>query len=183
MAWSANADLAGLDGPWTIAGAANGSRKFAIELSDAAATMKLPGDEVKWEAGPTMAASLLPAGSGGLFPALCLWRRLALLGPERFGQVEYQGLAPLRGRQGLVDVLTASYKGVEAWFYFNPAGGELLALEMYAAENADPCEVYFSDYRRTDGRLLPGRMEVRVSDELFGVFAIERFTFAKGGKK
>ena len=78
---------------------------------------------------------------------------------------------------------SASHKGVECWFYFDPAGGELLALEMYPAENADPCEVYFSDYRRMDGRLLPGRMEVRIADELFGVFAIEHFAFAKGGKK
>ncbi len=182
-AWAAKSDFAGLDGSWTIAGAANGGRKYAFELSDAGGAMRLPGGEVKWEAGATLGASLLPAGSGGLLPALYLWRRLALLGPERFGQVEYQGLAPLRGRQDLVDVLVGSHKGVECWFYFDPAGGELLALEMYPAENVDPCEIYFSDDRGDDGRLLPGRIEVRVSDELFGVFAIERFAFAKGGKK
>ena len=182
-AWAAKTDFAGLDGPWTIAGLANGGRKFAFELSDAGAAMQLPGGEVKWESGPTLASSLLPAGSGGLLPALYLWRRLALLGPERFGLVECLGLAPLPGRQSLVDVLTASHKGVESWFYFDPAGGQLLAMEMYPSENADPCEVYFSDYREMDGRLLPGRMEVRISDERFGVFAIEHFAFAKGGKK
>ena len=30
---------------------------------------------------------------------------------------------------------------------------------------------------------LPGRIEVRVSDELFGVFTIEHFSLAKGGKQ
>ena len=54
---------------------------------------------------------------------------------------------------------------------------------MYPAENADPCEVYFSDYRDVDGRLLPGRMEVRTADGPFGVFKLDQFTFGKSEKK
>ena len=50
-------------------------------------------------------ASLLPAGSGGMFPALYLWRRLAVEGFPRFGEVYYLGTAPLLNREGLVDVL------------------------------------------------------------------------------
>ena len=80
-------------------------------------------------------------------------------------------------------MLAGTYKGVECWFYFDPARGDLLALEMYPEENADPCEVYFSDYRAVDGRRLPGRMEVRTADSLFGVFKLDRFTFAKSGKQ
>ena len=43
-AWTAKADFAGLGGPWTIAGRRR-PQKFAFELTDAAAAMKLPGGE------------------------------------------------------------------------------------------------------------------------------------------
>ena len=66
-------------------------------------------------------------------------------------------------------MLVGSHKGVECRFYFDPADGRLLAMEMFPDEDADPCEVYFSDYREADGRYWPGRMEVRYGDELFAV--------------
>jgi S1-C subfamily serine protease len=182
-AWNAKADLVGRGGAWSIEGDFDGRSKIRFELSDAGVALKGSHGSIAWEAGTTLGAPLLPAGSGGLLPALFLWRRLALEGTEHFGQVEYLGTAPLPGCDALADVLTGTYKGVECWFYFDPAHGDLLALEMYPAENADPCEVYFSEYRPVDGRLLPGRMEVRTADYLFGAFRLERFTFAKTGKK
>ena len=95
----------------------------------------------------------------------------ALEGIQHFGQeVEYLGAAePLVGHEGLADVLIGKYENVECWFYFDPAGGDLLALEMYPSENVDPCEVYFSGYHDVDGRRLQ-RMEVRSGDGPFGAF-------------
>jgi hypothetical protein len=46
---------------------------------------------------------------------------------------------------------------------------------MFSADDADPCEIYFSEYRDDNGRSLPGRMDMRVGDELFGTFTIEQF--------
>ena len=133
----------------------------------------MPTTEIKWTAGDELGASLLPAHSGGLLPALYLWRRLAVEGLGRFGDVYYYGTAPLRGHDGLVDVLVGSHKGVECRFYFDPAAGHLLALEMFPDEDSDPCEVYFSDYRDTGGQSWPGRIEVRYGDELFAVFKVK----------
>ena len=116
---------------------------------------------------------MLPAQSGGLLPALYLWRRLAVEGLGRFGEVDYYGTAPLAGHEGLFDVLIGSHKGVECRFYFDPAENNLVALEMFADEESDPCEIYFSDYRQQAGRSWPGRMEVRCGDELFAVFKVE----------
>ncbi len=48
---------------------------------------------------------------------------------------------------------------------------------MFPEEDADPCEVYFSQYHDVDGRMLPGRMEVRYGDEVYGVFTINEFRF------
>ena len=131
-AWAAKADVGRLatgPGPSPVWPKAAGSslRAERRRRPDEASQRR-----VKWEAGPTLASSLLPAGSGGLLPALYLWRRLALDGPEHFGQVEYLGTAPLPGHEGLVDVLTASHKGVEMLVLLSiPAGGQLLAMEMY----------------------------------------------------
>ena len=55
-------------------------------------------------------------------------------------------------------------------------------MEMFPDDDADPCEVYFSDYREVDGRWLPGRMEVRYGDETFAMFKLEKFNFEKAAK-
>ena len=89
------------------------------------------------------------------------------------------------GHAGLVDVLNGTHKGVECRFYFDPAEGDLLAIEFFPDENSDPCEVYFSDYRQTDGRLVPGRITVHFGDKPFAVFKIDEFKVEKrkGGRK
>ena len=185
-AWEARSKFEGVKNPWTlsgrrIAGNASAADKketdgagsdFRFQLTDAGATLKLPSGEIDWKAGNELGTSLLPANSGGLLNALYLWRRLAVEGFGRFGDVYYYGTAPLRGHAGLVDVLIGSHKGVECRFYFDPADSRLLALEMFADEEADPCEIYFSDYRTVDGRDWPGRIDVRYGDETFAAFKV-----------
>lgn len=182
-AWNATANFGG--GDWTISGSRENGDTYRLLLTDAGASLKLPTTEMNWTATDNLGTSLLPNGSGGLFPALYLWRRLATEGLGRFGEVFYFGTAPLTGRDGLTDVLVGTHKGVECRFYFDPDNGHLLAVEMYPDDNSDPCEVYFSDYRKTDGRWLPGRMTVRFGDKPFAAFKIEAFKAAKreGGLK
>ncbi|HEY2760207.1 MAG TPA: hypothetical protein VGI75_05675, partial [Pirellulales bacterium] len=120
-------------------------------------------------------AMLNPPGSGGLLAALHLWRKLLVAGPGKYGQVTYEGLAPVPGHNGLCDVLLAVGEGVETRFYCDPADGMLVCLEMYPDDETDPCEVYFSEYRMERGLNLPHRMEVHNGDALFGVFALAGF--------
>ena len=159
--------------------------EFAFQITDSGASLKVPSSDIKWAAGDNLGASLTPPGSGGLFPALYLWRRLASEGLARFGEVRYVGAAPLVGHAGLVDVLAGTHKGVECRFYFDPVEGDLLAIEFFGDEHSDPCEVYFSDYRQTDGRVVPGRIAVHFGDKPFAVFKIDEFKAEKreGGRK
>jgi serine protease Do len=173
---------AGLGGDWTLAGTSAASGNFRLKITDAGASLKLAASEIKWTATDNLGSSLLPAGSGGLFPALYLWRRLASEGLGRFGDVTYFGTAPLLGHQGLTDVLVGSHKGVDCRFYFDPENGRLLALELFADDNADPCEVYFSDYREIDGRLLPRQIEARFGDQPFATFTVETFKVEDAAK-
>jgi serine protease Do len=179
-AWNAAANFG--RGDWTLFGTRENGNRYRLQLTDAGATLKLPSGETSWAATDNLGSSLLPGGSGGLFPTLYLWRRLATEGLGRFGEVYYLGTAPLIGRPGLADVLVGTHKGVECRFYFDTDNGRLLAIEMFPDENSDPCEVYFSDYREANGRVLPGRMTVRYGDQDFAVFAIETFKAGKPGE-
>jgi serine protease Do len=172
-AWNARANLGG--GPWTLSGRLEKGNEFRLQITDAGASLKLHNSKMDWTAGDNLGSSLLPPNSGGLFPALYLWRRLATEGLARFGEVHYLGTAPLLGHAGLVDVLAGTHKGVECRFYFDPAEGDLLAIELFPDENSDPCEVYFFDYRQMDGHFVPGTMVVRFGDEPFPTFKIGAF--------
>ena len=178
-AWAARGDFAKLDGVWTIAGPLEGGGSFRCQLTGTNATLKLPGGQTEWKAGDELDSSLLPAGSGGLLPALHLWRRLAIEGPDRFGQVTYSGTAPVVEHEGLMDVLVGLDGGVQCRFYFDAGEGDLVAVEMFSDDDSDPCEVYFSGHREIDGRMFPGRMEVRFGNDLYGIFTFEEIQLKK----
>ncbi len=182
-AWVAHEGLADLKGVWTLSGVLESGGQFRFELTGDQATLFLPSSTIAWTAEGDLTASLLPKGSGGLLPALYLWRRLAVEGLDRFGEVEYYGTAPLAGHPGLADVLVGSHKGVECRFYFDAAGGELLALEFFADEDSDPCEISFSEFHPSYGRLWPGRLEVRYGNDPFATFHLRGYDFPKGERQ
>jgi hypothetical protein len=171
-AWTAVMNPDAAKGAWTLSGRLPQGGEFRFQLTQDGASLKLPVGETKWTAEGQLGASLLPDHSGGLLPALYLWRRLATEGLGRFGQVNYYGTAPLAGHEGLVDVLAAAHRDVQCRFYFDPVEGHLLALEMFPDEDADPCEIYFSEYGKLANRFWPGRIEVRYGDELFAAFEV-----------
>ncbi len=172
-AWSAAANLFSARGVWTLAGQSEQGRPFHIRLSDDGASLKTASLESAWTPGGPWTESLPPAGSGGLLPALYLWRRLAVEGLGRFGDVRYEGTAPLPGREALADVLVGSHHGFECRFYFDPVDGRLLAMEMFSAADSDPCELYFSEDHSAAGARWPKRIEVRFGDELYAVFHVK----------
>jgi serine protease Do len=184
-AWAALADFSDASGAWSIAGPLGETDRdegdrFSFTFDENGGSLVLPGRRVDWAATDNLAQDLLPTDSGGLLPTLFLWRRLAVGGCDKFGEVYYQGTAPLAGHEGESDVLIGIHSGVECRFYFDPERSRLLAIEMFAGEDADPCEVYFLDYEERDGRLLPGRMEVRFGDIVYGTFQFDRMQFSKG---
>ena len=184
-AWTASADYGDSAGAWSIGGLLDENDRdeddrFDFTLDDSGGSLLLPGRRVDWAVTDNLAQSLPPTDSGGLLPALFLWRRLAVGGCDKFGEVYYQGTAPLVGHEGEADILIGLHGGVECRFYFDARLGRLLAIEMFAGEDADPCEVYFLDYRERDGRLLPGRMEVRFGDDVYGMFQFDRMRFSEG---
>ena len=55
----------------------------------------------------------------------------------------------------------------------------LLGVESWVAQEEDPCELYFADYRPVDGRQLPHRIEVRHGDKRYAVLSIKSYQLGK----
>jgi S1-C subfamily serine protease len=176
-------DFSALSGLWKFSGGLVGGGTFDVKLTDKDAAIALPLGDTRLEVSDDLGAVLNPPGSGGLLAAMHLWRKFQIGGPSHFGDVVYMGTAPLAGHDGLVDVVQGTTGGVDCEFMFDPIDGTLLALEMYPQTDADPCEVYFGDYREVDGRFLPYRFEVRNGDNLFGVLTVAKYDLQKGGPK
>jgi hypothetical protein len=184
--WSgvkAQGDFSELEGAWTFSGMVMGNiGAFKIELTNLGASIELPTGDTHMKVGEGLASRLNPPGSGGMLSALWLWRKYLVEGPKRFGKIEYRGTAPLPMREGLYDVLVGTTEGVDCLFYFEPASGMLVALEMYPeGTDADPCEVYFLEYQEHEGRHFPRRMEVRSGDRVFGVYEVAKLELNKSG--
>ena len=53
------------------------------------------------------------------------------------------------------------------------SGPAAVAGEVYVDRTADPCELYFADFKDVGGRTLPHRMEVRYGDKRYAMFNIK----------
>jgi hypothetical protein len=176
--WNAqlvHGDFSTSAGWWTLEGKLGDANDVRIELRDNEAIAELPDGPVRVDLLQDATAQLAPEDSGGLLLALSMWRRLLVLGPEKYGDVYYLGTVPLPEQDHLVDVLVATHDVVETHFLFDPASGQLVALEMFPDTGVDPCEVYFEDYRDVAGRWLPHRLIVRHGDTEFAQLQLQRY--------
>jgi S1-C subfamily serine protease len=170
--WSAN------KGEWTLSGKAANQDAVQFSLADEAASIKLPSGELKIELIGSLVDRREPPQTGGLLVALSLWRRLLVVGPEKFGELTYLGTEPLSGQDELFDVLVGSYGQVDCRFFFNRGDGWLVAVEMLPEEDTDPCELLLADYAEAHGAMMPHKIEVRHGDDYKQVFTIDEFRFA-----
>lgn len=192
---SRSASLRG-SGAWVLAGTLADGGDFRIALTDTEGVIDLPTGTTRVDAGRDLDATPNPPGSGGMLAALLLWRCLMREGPAAVGRTEYWGTVPLHAHRGspilaadrgadgqvpLLDSLTMSVAAVEARCVVDDAG-RIVAIDLWAQPDADPCEVRFSG--SLEGDVPPGMpslMEVRHGGDLFGVFRIESAMFdAKG---
>ncbi len=133
-----------------------------------------------------------PRGSGGLLVALYQYRRFLTLGPGGFeGRCDHQGCEPwypprtdgsqpksLNDLRVDCEVLVTEHAAVPVKWYFSRQDARLLGFEVTVDPEDDPCEVYLSDYKPVDGRLLPHRMDVRHGSDLFTTLTIKSYQLA-----
>jgi S1-C subfamily serine protease len=165
---------------WILHGkveAEGGTEPLRIELGPLAGSVELPVYLGRADFTGELVEMLDPPGSGGLLVTLHLWQRLLRLGVEEFGKMEYVGTVPIGDSQQQVDLLRGIHGGVEVRFLLDVSSGQLLTMEMFPEEDADPCEIHFEDYRQLDGVLLPHRMRVEYGMQPYGVFQISEYSF------
>ena len=160
---------------WTLRGEVAPAGEAVFEIAEQSVQTSLPGGRLKLDVGPALTDAVEPRGSGGLLAALHAWRRLLVLGPDKFGDLTYLGVLPLRERGGAtVDVLRGVYAGVVVHFYVDAPAGELVKVALFLNDDDDPCELLWSDYREVEGRRLPHRLEVHYGDQIYGVYQFKQ---------
>ena len=60
--------------------------------------------------------------------------------------------------------------------YLRAKGYCLRAMEVRLQDTSDPCEIYFSDYRPVNGKLLPHRFQVYHADVHFATMTVTGYT-------
>jgi len=166
-------------GPWVLAGTLAAGGAFRIELSDAAATIDLPTGTSTLAGDDEFDRQPVPPGSGGLLPALVLWRRLVVEGPAAVGQTIFWGTAPRHpasftaGAAGeLVDVLESAAAGVVARFGVDTAG-HVVWIDLWTSPDADPCEVRLTWPDGNTAGGMPSSIDASFGGEPFATFVID----------
>jgi hypothetical protein len=166
-------------GPWVLAGRLASGAEFRIELSDASASIDLPTGTSTLAGDDEFDRQPVPPGSGGLLPALVLWRRLVVEGPAAVGQTIFWGTAPRHpasftaGAAGeLVDVLESAAAGVVARFGVD-AAGHVVWIDLWTSPDADPCEVRLTWPDGNTAGGMPSSIDASFGGEPFATFVID----------
>jgi serine protease Do len=114
-----------------------------------------------------------PPNSGGLMVALYHYRTLLTLGAKGFeSDFSHGGVEPIyipgadpakrdfNKERVLAEVLRTNSAGVAGKWYFSTQDQTLLGCEITVDPEEDPCELFFSDYKKVEGRELPHHIEV-----------------------
>jgi hypothetical protein len=177
-AYLARGDFAETGWDWNITAQTKDGADVAIKLTRKDGKITMPQGESGAKFGPSLANEQGPPRSGGLLASIHLWQRLLLYGPRRFGEVYYLGTLPWGDEHAMADCLVGLHGGVESRFHFNLESGDLIGIEMQAADDLDTCEIYFGDIREIDGRRLPHQWTIRHGDEPFAELTIKNYEIA-----
>lgn len=135
-----------------------------------------------------------PKGSGGLLMAFYHYRRLLTLGEKGFeGQFSHGGVEPyyplpaanakpqsLAERRIDTEVMVTEHAAIPTKWYFSRPDQSLLGFELTAVNDDDPCEIYFTDYKKVDGGgSLPHRIEIVYGNGRFGALTIKKYSLGK----
>jgi S1-C subfamily serine protease len=176
--WRRYLDASNIEGAgyaWKLAGKLETGDTFDLVIDERQADLRLPWGRSGAVFAGDVAQQLSPPRSGGLLLAIHAWQRLVDRGLRRFGEVYYLGALPHGPDDKVEDCLVGLYEGMEVRFFFDEHTGDLSGIELFAADDADPCEIAFSQFRAASGRRLPHRWWIRSGDEVFAELVVDRW--------
>jgi serine protease Do len=173
-----SSSIEGVGYRWRLAGMVETGDLFTLDMDPERGEILLPRGSFGALFEGDVAMQLSPPRSGGLLLAIHAWQRLIDKGLGRFGEVSYLGQLPHGSDDRVEDCLLAYYEGMEMKFFFS-AKGDLTGIELFSADDADPCEIQFMQFAEVDGRRLPHRWWIRSGDELFAELVVDKWQFGE----
>jgi S1-C subfamily serine protease len=178
LEWSAAEDVGYA---WKLVGDLEVGGSFLLETSADLAELHLPTGRSGAMFTDDLSQQLSPPRSGGLLLAVHAWQRLIEKGLRRFGEVYYLGQLPHGPDNRVEDCLVGYFEGMEVRFFFSGDSGDLTGIELFAADDADPCEISFADFAEFSGRRLPRRWHVAHGGAIFAELVVESWNFGSSG--
>lgn len=117
-----------------------------------------------------------PPGSGGLLAAMDSFRRFACEGITAFDQVVYLGQLPVGRDLQLRDCLVTTHHGLNTRFYFDVDSQQLVYMELFTADDLDPCEIAFSEFRPWKSGELPFLWQIKYGDEIYATLSVDKYS-------
>ncbi len=156
-------DYSKLQGKWKISARASDGTVVQILLDDEKSGIQWGEDPYVLDPEKDLSEQLYPRQTGGLLPALHLWRRLLIQGPEKFGSLHYFGSLPLEGEKKYPHVFEGTFDVAVTNFFFNRDSHQLIAQEMFLDPEGNAVEVRFDDYQEVNGVMFPRKIKTTVS--------------------
>jgi hypothetical protein len=148
---------------------------FALVTSDEQAHIRLPWGMTGALFTGDVSQQLSPPRSGGLLLAIHAWQRLVDKGLQRFGEVYYVGRLPHGPDDAVEECLVGLFEGMEVRFFFADHTGDLTGIELFSADDADPCEISFSQFGEVAGRRMPLRWWIRSEGVVFAELVVDEW--------
>jgi S1-C subfamily serine protease len=200
-AFHKHGDFSKLHGSWLIEGSAQVKKnlqtfKFAIKPEKSQTVLSMDIGVIHYRVEPLKTGQETkdlrdPAGSGGLAVALYHYWQFLTIGQKGFeGGFDHGGIEPfyppppdgttldLKKQRVDCEVMTTEHGGVQGKWYFSPKDQTLLGFEIRIDREDDPCEVYLSDYKAVDGKMLPHHMEVRYGNDRYAAINLKTYQFS-----
>jgi serine protease Do len=175
-------DLSARSQPWSLQGKVDSGDNFELILRDDEAFFSLPTGQYRADLLAELDQQLEPERSGGMLLAMSLWRRLAVQGPQNFGDMYYLGRQKDPDSSQEWDVVVGTHHTVEAKFFFDPGSGAIHHLECWAQPDGDPCVLEFNQYESKDDPNIPSRIRAVYQDNLFVELMIGKAVIPPKGK-
>ena len=162
---------------WKAVGSLETGGAFRLDITGEGADLQLPTGAFKANFADDLTGQLSPPRTGGLLVTLHAWQRLLDKGLRRFGEIYYLGKLPHGPDNRVEDCLVGFFEGMETRFFFADDTGDLTGIELYAADDADPCELSFSEFTEFAGRRLPKRWRIQHGAADYAELVIESWDF------
>jgi hypothetical protein len=166
---------------WRVTGVTSGGNETEVEIvvGDMECRMRFGKAEYQLESVVDRFERIDSRSVEAMAIGLELWRRLLVLGPDKFGECYYEGTGPFLGSSLQYDMLIGISGELESRFIVHPDKGVLNGIEIVGDRGSDPAEliVIWEESSADDATFLrPQSLELRFGADVLMSLSIKAWT-------